>query len=595
MRELQRMPPMDIADVAYDYFLANGKPDIRLSAKPGETVRLRIIDGSATTYFYLEFADGPMTVISADGQDVKPFEKKRFLISVAETYDVLVTVPPSGAHELRATAHDGSGYASVWIGSGKQHPAPAIPKPNLYDSMHPMGARSLFSLTPAGTMGMPDSMVEKGMFDQPGMMHMHPMNHDKDHSTPGHSGRAPSDHTTHKGKHPAKTAKKVETPMRKHSGHHEDAAVPADRTKSSPTALSGNQHRGPVAARQYGSRFGFLQADIASRGNLAKEGGDLRPWTPYDDLRAFTPTSFPKDKPVREIRLTLDGDMHRYVWFINNKPLSETDHILIKAGEVVRFIMINRTMMHHPMHLHGHFFRVVNVQGDHAPLKHTVDVAPMTTKVIEFHADEMGDWFFHCHLLYHMKSGMARLIHYQDFTPDPDVHAVRHKLYREPWYLWGEAEVLSNMTEGFLTVANTRIALEASWEVGWQKVDNTEWEGIATAGWHANRFSSFFAGLDVTGEDAEKGEARGILGLSYLLPLNLKTSAWLDTDGGARFMLRKDLELTPRLGLHGEVEYDTHEDWEGALSLDYMLSRHVSLKGKWHSDFGFGGGLEIRF
>jgi hypothetical protein len=391
--------------------------------------------------------------------------------------------------------------------------------------------------------------------------------------------------------HAAIANTKTETSMSADSGPHEGAMDTAGETKS----LSIDKHIAPVAGRKYGSRFGFLEADIASRGSLAKEGSDVRPWTPYDDLRAPSPTSFPKNKPVREIRLTLDGDMQRYVWFINNKPLSETDHILIKEGEVVRFIMINRTMMHHPMHLHGHFFRVVNVQGDHAPLKHTVDLAPMSTTVIEFHADEMGDWFFHCHLLYHMKSGMARLIHYQDFTPDPEVQAVRDKLYREPWYFWGGADALSNMTEGFLTLGNTRIAVEAFWEVGWQEVDDTEWEGIAKIGWHTNRFSSFFAGVDAVGEDSEKKETRGILGLSYLLPLSLETSVWVDTDGGARFMLKKELALTPRLGLHGEVEYDTHEDWEGAVGLDYMLSRRFSLKGKWHSDFGFGGGLQIRF
>ena len=595
MRELQRMPPMDIADVAYDYFLANGKTQISLPAEPGETVRLRIIDGSATTYFHLEFAGGPMTVISSDGQDVEPVDKQRFLISVAETYDVLVTVPASGAHELRATAHDGSGYTSVWFGSGKKHPAPEIPKPNLYDTAHPLSVLSLFSLTPAGTMGMPDALVEKGMFDQPGMMHMHNMNHGGGHPMPDHSNMAPSNHTMHETEHGATTAKKIEPFMHGRSSHAKDTTHIADRKKNSTTALSEDQPTGPISSRRYGSRFGFLEADIASRGSLAKEGGDLRPWTPYDDLRASTSTAFPKDKPVRKIRLTLDGDMKRYVWFINNKPLSETDHILIKAGEVVRFIMINRTMMHHPMHLHGHFFRVVNAQGDHAPLKHTVDVAPMSTTVIEFHADEMGDWFFHCHLLYHMKSGMARLIHYQNFILDPDVQAIRHALYKEPWYFWGEVDALSNMTEGFLTASNTRIALNASWEAGWQKVDDTEWEGIVTANWYVNRFSSVFAGLDVTGEGSEKGEVHGIIGLSYLLPLNLKTSAWVDTDGGARFMLRKELELTPRLGLHGEVEYDTHETWEGAVSLDYMLNRHLSIKGKWHSDFGFGGGLEIRF
>jgi CopA family copper-resistance protein len=171
-RELQRMPAMDIADVAYDRFLANGQPEISLAARPGETVRLRIIDGSATTYFHLEFAGGPMRIISADGLDVHPVEQKRFLIGVAETYDVLVQIPTTGAYEFRATAHDGSGYASVWIGSGKHHTAPDVPKPNLYHSMGHFRLQNIFSFTPAGAMGMSDDNVEAGMFDKPGMINV---------------------------------------------------------------------------------------------------------------------------------------------------------------------------------------------------------------------------------------------------------------------------------------------------------------------------------------------------------------------------------------------------------------------------------------
>jgi hypothetical protein len=194
-----------------------------------------------------------------------------------------------------------------------------------------------------------------------------------------------------------------------------------------------------------------------------------------------------------------------------------------------------------------------------------------------------------------MKSGMARLIHYQDFSPGPDVQAIRQRLYMDPWYFWGEVDTLSNMTEGSLTLANTRSTIEASWEVGWQEVDDTEWEGIFTVGWYLNRFTSFFIGMDFLDEGSDQKETRGVLGLSYLLPLNLGTSAWLDTDGGVRVMLEKELELTPRLGLHGEVEYDSHDDWEGAVSLHYMITRNLSLIGKWHSHFGFGGGLQIRF
>ena len=113
-------------------------------------MRLRIIDGSATTYFHLEFAGGPMRIISADGLDVHPVELDRFLIGVAETYDVLMQIPGTGAYEFRATAHDGSGYASVWIGSGEHHTASDLPEPNLYHSMAHGGWKQILALTPAG-------------------------------------------------------------------------------------------------------------------------------------------------------------------------------------------------------------------------------------------------------------------------------------------------------------------------------------------------------------------------------------------------------------------------------------------------------------
>jgi hypothetical protein len=320
-----------------------------------------------------------------------------------------------------------------------------------------------------------------------------------------------------------------------------------------------------------------------------------RPQAPYKKFRAVSSTALPEDSPVREVRLTLDGDMERYVWFLNNKPLSESDSILIRKGEVVRFIMINRTMMHHPMHLHGHFFRVINGQGDRSPLKHTVDVAPMSTTVIEFDANEFGDWFFHCHLLYHMKSGMARLVHYEDYILYPELAAVRPQLYKESWYIWGQADVLSNMTEGSFTLSNTRNILTLEWEAGWQEVDETEWEGIVTWDRYFNRFFTIFAGVDFLGGGDELDDTRGVLGFSYLLPLNIESRSWIDTDGGARFNLDKEFELTPRLVLYGEAEYDTHDLWEGKAGLSYLVSKNISLLGQWHSEFAWGGGIQVRF
>jgi len=582
-RELQRMPAMDIADLAYDRFLANGAPESSLAAKPNETVRLRIVDGSSTTFFHLEFAGGPMSIVAADGMDVEPVEENRFLIGVAETYDVLVQVPAAGVYEFRATAHDGSGHASVWIGSGARHPAPDVPKPNIYHGMGGHGMQQIFALTPAGSMGMPDRDVEAGKFDQPGMRGMEGM-----HQGAGLHNMAMDnmDHAMHaKADEAAPAASMVMAPPMAHGNtmQHTFHAMPVQ-----PPAADRDEEKG--------TDFGFLADDVSSSKNLAIDGmSPSRPWTPYAKLRATKPTAFAKDKPSRDIRLTLDGDMERYVWFLNNTPLTESDAIHIRAGEVVRFIMINRTMMHHPMHLHGHFFRVINGQGDFAPLKHTVNVEPMSTTVIEFAANEIGDWFFHCHLLYHMEAGMARVVHYEDFTPAPEIAAIRPELYKDSWWFWGQADALSNLTEGFLTLANTRNILTVTWEAGWQDVDDTEWEKIVSWDRYVNRFFTVFAGANLLGANSEIEDTRGVLGLRYLLPFNLESAFWFDADGGARLSLEKSLALTPRLALFSDVQYDTHAMWEGHAGLSYMVNKHFSLVGQWHSEYGLGGGLQMRF
>jgi hypothetical protein len=287
--------------------------------------------------------------------------------------------------------------------------------------------------------------------------------------------------------------------------------------------------------------------------------------------------------------------MERYVWLLNNKPLSANDAIRINEGEIVRFHMINRTMMHHPMHLHGHFFRVINSQGEYAPLKHTVDVAPMSTTVIEFNANEVGDWFFHCHLLYHMKSGMAGVVHYENFQPSDEVAAIRDKLFVENWYFAGEAHVLSQMTEGFLTLASSKNTLSLEWEVGWEEVDDNEWEGLLTWEHYMNRFFSFFLGGDMLGVAGETERTRAVAGLHYLLPLNIQSGLWVDSDGGARFNMEKELALTPRLHLHGETEYDSHDKWEGGAELSYLVTKDFSLAVRWHSEFQWGAGLIFLF
>jgi hypothetical protein len=587
-RELQRMPPMDLADVYYDRFLLNGALEQSLAAQPGEQIRLRVIAGSASTFFYLQFAGGPMQVVAADGLPVQPFDEQRLLIAVAETYDVIVTVPAEGSYEFRATAHDGSGQASLWIGDGQRHHAPDVPYPNLYAGMSGLSFKRVLALTPGGSMGMPNNQVDAGMFDKPGMNGMDEMDGMKEMD---HGGM-----TQDAGKMDNSTM--ASAPAMGHAGH--DMSGIAHEKMLMDTATNSQAESGMVSHQQAvapkSNWLGLLAEDASSKAPLAADGmSPERPWPPYDKLRALQPTAFNPHNPVREIRLTLDGDMERYVWFLNDKPLSETDHIEIKRDETVRFIMINRTMMHHPMHLHGHFFRVLNGQGDYSPLKHTVDVAPMTTTVIEFAAEEFGDWFFHCHLLYHMESGMARVVHYQGFTADPATAAVRDRLYHDPFFLYGRMDALTQMTQGTLVYANTRHIFSAEWQAGWQRVNDREWEVVPTYNYYLNRFAGVFAGVDLEGVDDRFDKHEGVFGLRYLLPLNIGSRVWVDTAGEFQFAVSKHLEFTPRLAIFSEAEYDTEEQWEVRAGASYMLSKNFSLIGQWHSEYGWGGGLRWQF
>jgi hypothetical protein len=298
---------------------------------------------------------------------------------------------------------------------------------------------------------------------------------------------------------------------------------------------------------------------------------------------------------VRELRLTLDGDMERYVWFLNGRALWEEDTIAVRAGEIVRFVMVNRTMMHHPMHLHGHFFRVLNGQGDFAPLKHTVDVAPMSTTVIEFAADEFGDWLFHCHLLYHMESGMARVVRYAGYEPGPELAGGR-AVHEDHWRAFASAALLNSMSAGELRIADTRNEITLAWEAGW----GTSREHGGTAEVRLSRavngFFLPFGAVEFTDEEGDDGaETVGAAGLRYLLPLLIWTEVRVDTSGALGVSLEKELPLLPRLELHGVAEYDSHEGWEGEVELSYAVSRALTLLGGWHSDHGWGIGVGLHW
>ena len=473
------LPGADISDVYYNAFLANGKPVDHLETEPGQTVRVRIINGSSSSYHYVEFAGGQsnLKIIAADGQDIEPVNAKRFLIGVAETYDILVTVPGDGAYELRSTAQDGSGYSSLFIGKGKKILAPSVPYPQIY-------SRIDFSKLPSPYI--PESKMS-GM------------------------------------------------PYRMQQG---------------------------------------------------------RPRAPYAKLRATESTALPANRPVKEYKLVLQGDMERYVWSINGKILRESDKILVKHGENVRFILINKTMMHHPMHLHGHFFRVLNKHEEYSPLKHTVDVAPFSKQVIEFAANETKDWFFHCHVLYHLEAGMARVVHYEGSELYPDLVGIRKKLYDDPWWAWSDATFLNNMSNGEMVIGNTRNIFRAEWE--WDWINRQEYDVTVTYNRYFNRMFQAFAGINVTNE-VQPTLVEGVFGVRYRLPFNLNSSAWISTDGRFRISGGRSIDITDRFFIYGEAQYDTVLQEEWIVGGGYTVNKYFSLIVQQHSEYGTGAGALIRF
>lgn len=534
-RSLGRMPPMDLSDVAYDAFLVNGKPVTTIDAEPGERLRLRIVNAAASTYFYLGIAGRPFRVVAADGIDVQPFETDRLLMALAETYDVVVEVPEDGRLEFRATAQDGSGSASAWIGEGPDRPAADVPRPNLYAMRH------------------------------------------------GDHGAGHGPHETH-----APALERHGPPQGDHGGHDRRAEDPAARHDMGAEDAHARHGMGTVETHTRHDMDGatphaMLAADARTP--------DPRPLPPYAALRARQPSVLPEEAPTRTIRLRLTGNMDRYVWSFDGRTLAESDVIPVQRGEILRVELENTTMMHHPLHLHGHFFRVLGPGASRkddpfAPLKHTVDVAPLQTTTIEFFADAEADWFFHCHVLYHMKAGMSRIFHYEGDVPDPALAEERAELFRDPIYAWAEASGLSQFTEGEVVASNRRHELGVEWEIGYR--GDVDHEVLPRYRYHVNRFYRLIAGASL--ED-ERDVA--IFGAEALLPLNFDGRAWVDTRGHGRFALAKELDLTTRIRFVGEVEYDTEQGFEGSTGLRFRIHRHAAIAAEWHSEFGGGAGVEL--
>lgn len=535
--EWKRMNAMDVSDVFYNRFLLNGTPQASLPRlKGGDHIRLRIVNGASSTYFWLRYAGGKIRVVASDGKDVVPVDVDRMMIAVSETYDVILTVPESGkSFEFQATAEDTTGSSSLWLGHGERQPLRPFPKLNYFKNMKQMNGMM--------TMGGNMKMMKMNSDPMPHQMHHHGM---------------PSSHSGNMGM---------------------------------PGMQSGSSH---------GGGHGSMQED-----------GDGTTLT-YDMLKSPSRTNLPSGVPVKELHFMLTGNMNRYVWSMNGKTLSETDRIMIKEGQNVRIILTNNTMMRHPMHLHGHFFRLVNRHGDFSPLKFTADIQPMATQVIEFNAAEKtrGNWFFHCHILYHMMSGMGRIFTYEDSPPNPQLphpmRALQHVYDMDRmWYLTVNNDFASNGNIGDLEFGGTRWSIQGEWQIGYKDTRGYEAEGRFGRYIGEKQWLYPYIGVDWTYRKGEAGERNmfrqttrkdrevdGTLGARYTLPLFLIADARIDTDGKVRLQLeRDDIPLTSRLRL----SFSLNTDRDYSVGLHYILTSHLSISTNYDNNLHWGVGLMLTY
>ncbi|WP_018146867.1 copper resistance system multicopper oxidase [Henriciella marina] len=384
-----RMSPRDIADVTgatYTYLINGHSTYDNWNGvfEPGERVRLRVINASAMSIFNVRLPGLPMTVVAADGLNVRPVETDEFQIGVAETYDVIIEPQDARAYAFVAESIDRSGQAVATFGprAGMRAEAPAlraVPTLTMKDMAMDHGSHVGHSM--AG--------MEAGQGDADSMPH------------DGHDVSA-MDHSNH-----------ASMSGMDHSGHdmsgmsHEGQSVSGQDHDMSATDGGMQTHNHPdgpgVAA------MAMMPVSRLDEPGIGLEDVDHRVLT-YADLRALEPNTDTRP-PERELQIHLTSNMHRYMWSFNGVKFSEvTESIRLNEGERVRFMLVNDTMMPHPIHLHGMFFELENGAGSHRPRKHTVIVKPGEKVGFDVSSEHLGDWAFHCHLLFHMHAGMMNVV-----------------------------------------------------------------------------------------------------------------------------------------------------------------------------------------
>ena len=555
--EWKRMLAMDVSDVYYEKILMNGSPSSEIKSingnqlKAGDKVRLRISNGGASSYFWLTYAGGKITIVANDGNDVAPVEVDRLIIAVSETYDIVVAIPAENtAFEFLATTEDRTNSASYYIGNGIKQLVTPQPRLKYFEGMKMMN----------DMMKMNGDLDDMGMSMSLNQMDMNVVMY------PEITGEA-----------------KAPSPSERAGG---EAKMKGMDMSNDPNRYNAN-----------------ALADIVTLN--------------YAMLKSPTKTNLPKDAPVKELKFELTGNMNRYVWSLNNKVVSEANKILIKKGENIRIILYNGSMMRHPMHLHGHDFRLLNGQGDNAPLKNIVDIMPMETDTLEFNANVAGDWFFHCHILYHMMSGMGRVFSYENQAANPLIpnpKLAQRKLFADDrkFHFMAENDFATNGNDGMAMIQNTRWSIGTEWRLGYTAHHGQETEThigryIGKMQWlmpfigfdwryrkmETNAMGKTQGEKNLFGQTNTKDNRQQFsLGIAYTLPMLVILQTEIYHDGNIRVQLmREDIPVTKRL----RMSFMLNTDKEYMAGFKYIVGKNVALSTHYDSDMGFGTGITLSY
>lgn len=293
--------------------------------------------------------------------------------------------------------------------------------------------------------------------------------------------------------------------------------------------------------------------------------------------------------------------MERYIWHINGKAIHEDRNIDMNEGDIVRFTFQNETMMHHPMHLHGHFFRVLNKYGEYSPLKHTVDVPAHSTRTIEFYANEPGQWMLHCHNLYHMKTGMARVVKYMNYKPSDEMaaHEKHDPHLHDHIYTYGSLGAATNQARARFKLMRTWDELDLNLESKSDSEKNFAVEGrwdtegdLLYRRWYGNFWNLMLGGTHFHEENL------ALLGVGTVLPMLIETQVFVNHKGKFRLDVEKRFQWTS--SVFTEAELSWRPQWEGKHESEFGASLMYGPSWTWSAGLlltneSLGLGAQIQF